>query len=174
MRSLLHPRSFALLCCLLAYRRQRLPIVERRIRYVAALLAVLRGKWSRLSTLARIHLTPDLTEWQWPTHTFVLGRHGALERRSRQHTEGFPNAIGGLFKRGRATRGLLPTHRKDQGIDLLPCTCRFPDGSIASLRRCPSYVCFPPDRDQIAGVSTLPFWARSGHCVHSGWTLELD
>src|SRR5271169_201818 len=41
MRSLLHPRSFVLLYCLLAYRRQRLPIVEWRIRHVAVLLAAL-------------------------------------------------------------------------------------------------------------------------------------
>ena len=49
MRSLLHPRLIAPLCCLLAYRWQQLPIGEWRIRYVAVLLAAIKGKWSHLT-----------------------------------------------------------------------------------------------------------------------------
>src|SRR5258705_2690433 len=48
-----------------AYRRQQLAIIERRPRYVAILLASLRGKWARRLTRAL------------PTGPFLRGWHGA-------------------------------------------------------------------------------------------------
>jgi hypothetical protein len=50
----------------------------------------------------------------------------------------------------------------DNASGLLRCTFHFRVGSIASLLRCPSCVRFPPDRDQIADVAALRFWATAG------------
>ena len=41
------------------------------------------------------------------------------------------------------------------------------DGSIASLLRCPSCVCFPPDSDLVAGIAALRFRANRRHMQYS-------